>query len=96
MAKIKSVTSMFEEGMEPEDILKEILGEFDLNILDKIDVKFDCNCSREKVETALLSIGKAELDDIIEKDKKATLHCHFCNTDYEFDEEYLKNLRNSL
>ncbi len=96
MSKIKSVTAMFELGMEPEDILEEILGEFDLNILDKTEVKFYCNCSRQRVEKALLSIGKAELDDIIKTDKKATLHCHFCNKDYEFDEEYLKNLRASL
>ena len=96
MATMKSVTAMFEDGMEPEDILQEILGDFDVNILDKIDCNFDCNCSRERVEKALLSIGKAELQDIIEKDKKAVLHCHFCNTDYEFNEDYLKNLLNSL
>ncbi len=96
MAKIKSVTSMFEDGMTPEDILNHILGEFDLNILDKTEVKFHCNCSKERVEKALLSIGKEELDDIIKTDKKATLHCHFCNKDYEFNEEYLKGLRASL
>ncbi len=94
MSEIKSVTAMFENNMEPEDILNDILGQFDVNILDKIEVNFKCNCSRQRVEKALLSIGKAELDDIIEKDKQAVLHCHFCNTDYTFDEEYLKNIRN--
>ncbi len=96
MAKIKSITSMFEDGMTPSDILENILGQFGLNILDKINTDFHCGCSREKVEKALLSIGKSELDDIIKNDKKATLHCHFCNTDYDFDEAYLIKLRKSL
>lgn len=96
MAKIKSVTSMFESGMTPEDILQDVLGEFELNILEKTDVKFSCNCSRERVEKALLSIGKAEIEDILKTDKKAVLHCHFCNKDYEFDENYLTNLLASL
>ncbi len=96
MSEIKSVTSMFESGMTAEDILQYILGNFNLKILDKINVSFKCGCSREKVEKALLSIGKEELDDIIKTDKKATLHCHFCNTDYEFNEEYLKKLMASL
>ncbi len=96
MSEIKSVTSMFESGMTAEDILQYILGNFNPKILDKINVSFKCGCSREKVEKALLSIGKEELDDIIKTDKKATLHCHFCNTDYEFNEEYLKKLMASL
>ena len=96
MQGIKSVTSMFEKGMTPEDILQDILGEFNPQILDKINVGFKCGCSRERVENALLSIGKEEIDDIINTDKKATLHCHFCNTDYEFDEECLRKLRASM
>jgi len=96
MSKIKSVTSMFEKGMTPEDILSDILGEFNPQILDKVNVSFKCSCSRERVEKALLGIGKEEIDDIIKTDKKATLHCHFCNTDYEFDEEYLRKLRASM
>ena len=82
--------------MTPEDILQDVLGEFELNILEKTDVKFSCNCSRERVEKALLSIGKAEIEDILKTDKKAVLHCHFCNKDYEFDENYLTNLLASL
>ncbi len=96
MTGIKSVTSMFEAGKEPFDILNDILGNSGLNILDEIPVSFRCGCSRERVEKALLSIGKSELDDIIENDREATLHCHFCNTDYKFDEDYLKTLRDAL
>lgn len=92
ISRIDSFTKMLEAGMSAEDILNEILGEFDLNILDKTEASYYCNCSRERVEKALLSVGKNELVKIIEEDKKANLHCHFCNTDYEFNEQELKEL----
>ncbi len=94
LATMKSFTTLLEEGNTIENILDMLLGEFGVNILDKIPVEFYCNCSKEKVEKALISIGKEELQNIIEEDKKATLHCHFCNKDYEFNEQDLVNLLN--
>lgn len=94
LATIKPFTTLLEEGNTIEDILNILLGDFGVNILDKIPVKFYCNCSKERVEKALISIGKDELETIIKEDKKATLHCHFCNKDYEFNENDLKNLLN--
>jgi molecular chaperone Hsp33 len=95
LAGLDSVTNMLENGMTTEDILNEIAGEFDPQILDRIPVNYHCNCSRERVEKALISIGKKELAAIIEEDGKASMHCHFCNKDYEFNkaelEEILKN-----
>lgn len=91
---IKPMTKMLDEGMTGEDILNELLGEFGVNILDKTDVSYYCNCSRKRVEQALISVGKKELAKIIEEDKKATLHCHFCNTDYDFNEDELRTLLN--
>lgn len=97
LATMKPFTTLMEEGNSPEDISNLLLGEFNLNILDKIPVSFYCNCSKERVEKALISIGKEELENIIEEDKKATLHCHFCNKDYNFNENELKELlKNSL
>lgn len=94
---MKPLTTLLEEGNTPEDIANILLGDFSLNILDKIPVSFYCNCSKERVEKALISIGKKELENIIEEDKKATLHCHFCNKDYNFNEQELKDLlKNSL
>ncbi|MDE6357836.1 MAG: Hsp33 family molecular chaperone HslO [Eubacteriales bacterium] len=94
---MKPLTTLMEEGNSPEDIANILLGEFNINILDKIPVSFYCNCSKERVEKALISIGKEELENIIEEDKKATLHCHFCNKDYNFNETELKELlKNSL
>lgn len=94
LATIKPFTTLLEEGNTIEDILNILLGDFGVNILDKIPVKFYCNCSKERVEKALISIGKDELETIIKEDKKATLHCHFCNKDYEFNENDLKTLLN--
>ena len=94
LATIKPFTTLLEEGNTIEDILNILLGDFGVNILDKIPVKFYCNCSKERVEKALISIGKHELETIIKEDKKATLHCHFCNKDYDFNEDDLKTLLN--
>ncbi len=89
---VKPITEMLESGMTAEDILNDLLGEFDLKILAKSDVSYYCSCSKQRVERALISIGKKELAKIIEEDKKAVLHCHFCNKDYEFNESELIQL----
>lgn len=92
LATMKPFTTLLEEGNSIEDILNMLLGEFNVNILDKIPVEYYCNCSRERVEKALISLGEKEIQDIIKEDKGANLHCHFCNKDYVFNEEDLKKL----
>ena len=92
---IPYVTDLLDMGKTPEDILEMILGDMDLKIMDKMPVEFYCNCSKERVEKALISIGKEELEKIIREDKKANLHCHFCNKEYNFTEEELKELLES-
>lgn len=95
--KTPYVTSLLDMGYTPEDILKLILGDFDIEINEKKEVEFYCNCTRERVEKALISLGKEELEKIIEEDKKAQLHCHFCNKEYNFTENDLKEiLKNAL
>jgi molecular chaperone Hsp33 len=95
LAKVTSVTAMLDAGMTPEQILEELLGEFELEINEKIPTEFYCNCSRQRVEKALISIGKKELQEMIDDGKPINLNCHFCNTDYEFTVEDLKRLRDS-
>lgn len=90
--EMEPVTAMLEKGMTPEDIMDYLIGDLEPNILDKVPVEYYCNCSRERVEKALISLGKKEIAKIIEEDGKATLHCHFCNKDYEFNEEDLMNI----
>ena len=92
LATIPYVSDLLDMGATPEDILQMILGDFDLNILDKVPTTFYCNCTRERVEKALISIGKEELEKIIREDKKANLHCHFCSKEYDFTEEQLVEL----
>ena len=90
MGKIKSITRMLDEGMDSEQILNELVGDMQPKLLDRIPVEFYCNCDRERVEKALVSVGRSELEDILEKDGQATLHCHFCNKDYHFDKNDIK------
>lgn len=92
LAAVPYVTDLLDMGETPEDILRMILGDFDLRILDTIPTAFSCNCTRERVEKALISIGKEELETIIREDKKANLHCHFCNREYDFTEAELIRL----
>ena len=87
-----SITSMLEKGMTPEDILNEVLGEFGLDINEKTPASFRCNCSKERVEKALISIGKKELKEMIEEGKPIELKCHFCNTSYDFTVDELKKI----
>ena len=92
LAEITSVTSMLDAGMTPEQILDHILGEFGLEINDTVPTQFYCNCSKERVEKALVSIGRKELKDLIEEGRPVTLNCHFCNTDYTFSVDDLKRI----
>jgi molecular chaperone Hsp33 len=94
--KLKPMTEMLEEGKTPEEILDMIAGEFNPKILDKVPVEFYCNCSKERVRSAIASLGANEIQKIIDEDGKADVHCHFCNTDYHFDKEELEEIVKSL
>lgn len=90
--EISSVTSMLEEGLSPEGILKKILEPFGVEFTDTIPTAYKCNCSRKRVAKALISVGRKELQDMIDQGKDITLNCHFCNTDYTFSVEEVKSL----
>lgn len=92
LAAIEPVTSMLDKDMTPEMILEEILGEFQLEILDRMPTEFYCNCDKERVEKALISIGRKELQEMIDEGKTIEVNCHFCNKDYAFTVEELKEL----
>lgn len=90
--KITSVTSLLEEGHTPESLLEKVLDGFDMEINEKIPTEFYCNCSRERVEKALISIGRKELNEMIQEGKPIEMNCHFCNHNYEFTVEELKEI----
>lgn len=89
---IKSVTAMLDKGLSPEGILNEILGDLGVEINDKIETAYSCNCSRERVTKALISVGRKELEDMIADGKDIEIKCHFCNTAYVFTVDDLKKL----
>ena len=93
LSSIKSVTGLLDEGKTPEDLIEIIAKGMDPEIVDFAEPKFSCNCSKERVKKALISIGGKELDSMIEEGKNVQLHCAFCNTDYDFTVEELKEIR---
>ena len=94
LGEISSVTTMLNQGMTPEDILTLILGDMGLEITDRMDTRFYCNCSKERVEKALISIGKKELQNMIDDGEPIEVNCHFCNTHYHYSVDDLKRMLN--
>ena len=92
LSGVKSVTSMLEEGMSPEDIAEKLLDGLDLRILEKIPVGFNCNCSRERMAKAVISLGEKEIKEMIDDGKPIEINCHFCNSSYEFSVDELKEM----
>ncbi|MGF7143555.1 molecular chaperone Hsp33 [Anaerotaenia torta] len=90
--EITSITSLLDQEMSPEMILEHILGEFGLEILDRLPAEFECNCTKERVEKAIVSIGRKEITEMIEEDKPIEVNCHFCNTHYHFSVDELKDI----
>ena len=89
---ITSVTSLLEEGHTPESLLEKVLDGFDIEISDRVPAEFYCNCSKKRVEKALISIGRKDLNELIQEGKDVELNCHFCNTNYVFSVEELKEI----
>lgn len=92
LASVRSVTDMLEQGMSPEDILQELLGDLDLAITEKSDVRFYCNCDKERVSSALATIQTADLEEMINDGKDIEVKCYFCNTSYNFTIPELKTI----
>ncbi len=92
LKSLPSVTTLLDQGCTPETMLDLVLQGLDHEILETMPTRFACDCSREKVEKALISIGRDELTDMIREGKPIEVKCHFCNTDYQFSVEELRNL----
>ena len=92
LSLINSVTALLDQGMTPEQLLERVLDGFDVEITDRMPCSFTCNCSKERVEKALISIGKKELQEMIDEDKPIEVNCHFCGKTYKFDVDELKKM----
>ena len=80
LSKMEPISTMIDKGLTPEEIMKSLLGSFDMEILDKMDLEYHCDCSREKIEKVIISLGRREIEEIIKEDGQAEVVCHFCNT----------------
>lgn len=92
LAGVSSITSLLDGGKTPEMILEYMLGDFGLEILDRMPAEFHCNCSKSRIEKALISVGRHELQDMIDDGKTIEVNCHFCNKNYPVTVEELETL----
>lgn len=92
LKNVTSVTAMLEEGYTPKKILETLLEGFDIEFNETVPTQFHCNCTKERVERALISIGKKELQEMIDDGEEIEMNCHFCNKNYRFSVEELKKI----
>ena len=94
LKNVTSVTELLDRGFTPEQLLEELLGNLGLEITDTMPAQFFCNCSKERVEKAVISIGKKDIQEMIDEGKEIEVKCHFCNTGYTYTVDDLKKMLN--
>ncbi|MDO4942361.1 MAG: Hsp33 family molecular chaperone HslO [Lachnospiraceae bacterium] len=87
-----SITTELDKGKTPEMIMEGLLGDLGMTVYDKVPTKFACNCSKERVAKAVISVGEQELQSMIDDGKPIEVNCHFCNTNYTFTTNELKEM----
>ncbi|MBB5179639.1 molecular chaperone Hsp33 [Planomicrobium koreense] len=92
LSEIPTISSMVRDGLTPEEILSEVLGSENVKVLEKMPVQFQCQCSRERISNAIVSLGPAEIEDMIATDGQAEAQCHFCNETYHFSKQHLEEM----
>ena len=95
LEEVPPLTTSLSEGKNIKDVINLLLDDMDIIYYDEKEPIWKCNCSREKIEKALISIGKSDLEEIYKEGKNETVNCHFCNTKYVFTPEDIKNLVDS-
>lgn len=96
LSVLPSVTNMLENGLGADGIIAMVMNQLDPVIRDKVPTQYHCDCSKEKVEKALMTIGKKELQQLIDEDEVVDMTCHFCNTHYKFEIEDVENILKTL
>lgn len=96
LKRIPPISKLIERGLTPEEILEEILGKGNVQFLETQPIMFKCTCSKERFSDAIVSLGKEEIQDMIETDGQAEAQCHFCNETYHFSKEELEALREEV
>lgn len=90
IANVEPISSLIDRGLTPEGILSEVLGSGNVEILDRMDVSFECNCSKDRFGNAIIGLGEREIREMIDEDGKAEAHCHFCMETYVYPKEELE------
>ncbi len=96
LSNLRPITTLIHEGKTPEDIIKLVVPDESVEIFDNCPIEYQCNCSRERMERNLLSLGEQDLMEIAEDEKGAELQCHFCNNHYHFSKSELLGLLNLI
>lgn len=96
IARAGQVTAQLSQGVSAEDLLKLVLADFDLELLEKAPVEYRCYCSRERMRSALASMGRKELSSLIAEQGRAEMTCQFCDAVHVFEREELEELRDNL
>ena len=94
--KAGAVTKMLEDGLTPEEILGQVCGDLGILFMETQEVEYKCYCSRERVTAALISLGKAELEEIRDEQKDFPVECQFCDTVYRFTPEHIADILKKL
>ena len=94
--RVGPVSNALVAGVDAEALLREVLSDFELEILEKHDVEYRCYCSRERVSRALISLGQEEIEDIMEEQGQAEMTCQFCDEIYKFSKEDLQQIVDEL
>lgn len=92
LSEVTSVTELLDQGCTPEKLLEKILGDLGVEFTETMPAAFYCNCSKERVKKAVISVGKKDLKEMIADGEPITVKCDFCNTDYVFDIDELKEI----
>jgi len=87
------VTSLLDGGMSPEELLERVLKGLEMTVTDTLPASFYCDCSKERIEKVIISLGKEEIQEMIDDGETVEVMCHFCNTAYHYDVEELKKIR---
>lgn len=92
LKNMKPITELLDADMTPEMILEEVLGEFGLQINEKVDTEYYCNCCKDRVHKAISSISKKDIQEMIDDNKPIEVNCHFCDKKYVFEVDELKEM----
>ncbi len=92
LASFSSITALFDQGMTPENIINQLFEGYDINLTDTVTPSYHCDCSKERVYKAVMSIGKKEIEEMIADNEPIEVNCHFCNKNYLFSVDELKKM----